>query len=71
MITKLPKKIKEGDIIYDLECKISTGKDIVYMISYINVDEKMCAFLVISRNTGFDYNEMLRKLNEDVNWVEC
>ena len=68
----LPSRIKGTilDIVFDLEFEVrASGDDTYYIISYINNDEKLVMFLAMNSNTGFNYDEMFRQLDNDVNWA--
>lgn len=68
---KLPIVIrnKVTGTIYKLVCEVkSYGNDIIYSLAYVNEDKKLCNFLVHNYNSGFNYDEMFRQIDADVNW---
>ena len=68
----LPSRIKDKilDVVFDLEFEVrENGDDTDYIISYIeDNDVDLVMFLSMNRNTGFNYDEMFRQLDADVNW---
>jgi hypothetical protein len=70
MIKKLPKRIidEPNGRVFDLEFEIQKQEGgLRYLIMYINRAWRECAFLVSSYE-GFDYETMLKQLNEDIHW---